>query len=113
MTHTAHMTLEEVLATAKVGGFALVRLEITKIDRQSLASLAINSFGIWLQNDSIIAIEPPPQTPGQRIAELEALVTAKDSRIAELERIMTKAEMEAHWRALSGCGPVKYFDGLS
>jgi hypothetical protein len=75
------MTRDEILAQAKVGGFAIVRLEIANFHKDGSVSVfhpaCQNTRWHSLENE-IIAIEPPPETDAEKIARLEA-------RVAELE----------------------------
>ena len=79
------MTRDDILAQAKVGGRVLAWLEITDVRDNSLTHALFASNLIGLKNENVVAIEPPPPTPEQRIAELEA-------RIAELEQFKADSD---------------------
>ena len=78
------MEKKDVLAQAKVGGWAIVRMPIAEISQNSQGPM--NSFmrveaRVYFSDNrlkDIISIEPPPETEAEKIARLEA-------RIAELE----------------------------
>lgn len=73
------MTHEEFMDQAKVGSFVTVRLPVDYISPSFGVRVQSPMDGnFWVSHCQIIAIEPLPQTPAERIAELEA-------RIAELE----------------------------
>ncbi len=80
------MKKEDVLAQAKVGGYAIVRMPIAEVC--SRASGPMNSFmrieaSVYFSDvrlKDIISIEPPPESDAEKIARLEA-------RVKELEAV--------------------------
>jgi hypothetical protein len=81
------MKKEDVLAQAKVGGYAIVRMPIAEVC--SRASGPMNSFmridaDVYFSSarlKDIISIEPPPETDAERISRLEAELAKAPRRI--------------------------------
>jgi hypothetical protein len=100
------MTRDEILAQAKKGGFAIIRVPIeirsnfdpvfaamfgVSADEYNICTLLTNGKLLGIPNASIISIEQPPRPPkteAERIAELEA-------RIEELEKLNTSLAYQA------------------
>jgi hypothetical protein len=72
------MTRDEVIAQAKVGGFATVRGVIVAKSEHGLQVDFGGASPVFVRSSQVVAIEPLPETDAQKIARLEA-------RIAELE----------------------------
>lgn len=79
------MTREEILAQAKIGGFAIVKIQI---DRSLVENVGVAPFAgmlggarVYCFCEEVVAIEPPPETIEQENARLKA-------RNAELERMI-------------------------
>lgn len=72
------MTREEILAQAKVGAFAVVRMLIKELEQhESYASPLVvcgqhDYYGLVVPCDNVLSIEPPPKTDAERIVEIEA-----------------------------------------
>ena len=70
------MTYEEIIAQAKIGGTALVRVKIVLVDagdEECTLKLALDSGLAWVDNDSVVRIDPPERTFDDLLAENEAL----------------------------------------
>lgn len=70
------MTYEEIIAQAKIGGTALVRAKIARVDDDDVMctlNLALDSGCAWIDNDSVVRIDPPEQTFDDLLAENAAL----------------------------------------
>jgi hypothetical protein len=80
------MTRDEILAQAKVGGFAVVRMQIADVNKEEVPEdhdiLCLKTWygSVAVSDCNVMSIEPPPETMEQENARLKA-------HIAELEAL--------------------------
>ena len=88
------MTREEILEKAKVGGMVIIRAPIVDVntvpecEKSGLLVRLPTTGPIWISDEVIYQIEPPPETLEQQLADA----------LAEIERL--KAENERQWNCL-------------
>lgn len=102
------MEKEDVLAQAKVGGWAIVRQKICSVNpkKDSLLVGLENYDGERLVfHTQVLSIEPPPETDAEKIARLEGELGQCKQDCADWEyRAKTKSPSKIEW--LGGPRPI-------
>ncbi len=95
------MTQEEIIERAELGGFAIVRGIIKVIDGIGGLHIDIGREGLaFVENKNVLAIEPPPKTDAETIAEQKARIVGLETFTAYPFSVMQAADkMIAELRA--------------